>query len=169
MCCFTDDLFLFFFQFPVERHHRAGDPCNPVNSLRTHAGQPHSPRSSGHIWPESGPPTTAGGGHHTVTSAGRRTWSSILPVWSCRCQTSWSSGCSHPTAAEAGPPAPGVAVVRPADPGAFGCTRRKAVWGVPSEKNSIGKKMSLCQPLAPLMSGPHPWAAHWDGLVEAGS
>lgn len=32
-------------------------------------------------------PAPSSRGHHTVTSAGRRSWSSILPVWSCRGQT----------------------------------------------------------------------------------
>lgn len=131
------------------------------------------PGPAGHIpRPASGCSLPSHRGHHTVTSAGRRSWSSILPVWSCRCQTSGSSGCSHPTAAEAGPAALGAAVVLPADPGASGCTRRRAAWGVPS-KNGNGRKMSQLPPrtphklgLAPLGRSPHPLATHWNHLTE---
>lgn len=58
----------------------------------------------------------------------------------------------------------------PADPGASGYTSRRAVWGVPS-KDSSGRKMSLLPPQEPsqawphpLVSDPHPLAAHWNHM-----
>lgn len=135
MCYFTDDL---FFPFPVGKTSPCEYPWKSSHFHESiHAGQPPSPRSlsQSHLPAAGGPPALREGAHRTVTSAGRRPWSSTLPVWSCRCRTPGSSGCSGPTAAEDVPPAPGGAVGRPADLGAAGCTRRRAAWGVPSEEN----------------------------------
>lgn len=69
MCNFTDDL---FFSFQLERHHH----------VSIHAGQSPSPRSlsQSHLLAAGGPPALREGAHRTVTSAGRRPWSSTLPV-----------------------------------------------------------------------------------------
>lgn len=99
MCYFTADL---LFSFQLERHHHASIHGNHHISMQVSTPASHPPQvlesvtSPGSRWPSS----PKEGAHRTVTSAGRRPWSSTLPVWSCGCRTSGSSGCSGPTAAE---------------------------------------------------------------------
>lgn len=134
-------MIFFFFQFSVGKHHHACHLCNFLKKtccLATGFLQPHPTDQHVASCLQSIKATA-------VTSAGRTSWSSIPPAWSYRYQTSGSSDCSGPTAAEAGPAALGVAVGPPAGPGASGCTSGRAAWGVPSE-NSNGRKMSLLQP-----------------------